>query len=94
MLEAGFGQSHGWGRPTCRVRRSVRPGERPEGNRAAVGLAGEETFGDVGSFQRHSPQPEEQAKPVEANGLASQAAQPHQTPQSQARLHKQTSDYA
>ena len=74
----------------CRVRRSVRPGDRPEGNRAAVGLAGEKTFGDFGSFQSHSPRPEGQAKPVEANGLASHTAQPHQTPQT--KQGTQTSD--
>ena len=48
----------------CRVRRSVRPDEGGEGIREADGLPGEKTFGDFGSFQSHSPQPEGRAKPL------------------------------
>nr|AAR04021.1 unknown [Aeromonas hydrophila] len=48
----------------CRLRRSVRPCALPEENRVAVGLAGEKTFGDFGSFQSHSPKPEGRAKPL------------------------------
>ncbi len=47
----------------CRLRRSVRPVGRDEGTREAGGLPGEKTFGDFGSFQSHSPQPEGRAKP-------------------------------
>ena len=63
MFEADFGWSHGWRRPKCRLRRSVRPVGRDEGTREAGGLPGEKTFGDFGSFQSHSPQPEGRAKP-------------------------------
>ncbi len=45
MFEAGFGRSHGWRRPKCRVRRSVRPDEGGEGIHEADGLPGEKTFG-------------------------------------------------
>ena len=40
MFEAGFGRSHGWRRPKCRLRWPVRRWLWPEGNREAVGLAG------------------------------------------------------
>jgi hypothetical protein len=40
MFEAGFGRSHGWRRPKCRLRHSVRPVERDEGPREAGGLPG------------------------------------------------------
>lgn len=67
MFEAGFGRSHGWRRPKCRLRRSVRPVGRDEGTREAGGLPGEKTFGVIcqreRSFQSHSPQPEGRAKP-------------------------------
>lgn len=36
----GFGRSHGWRRPKCRLRRSVRPVGRDEGTREAGGLPG------------------------------------------------------
>lgn len=66
-FEAGFGRSHGWRRPKCRLRRSVRPVGRDEGTREAGGLPGEKTFGVIcqreRSFQSHSPQPEGRAKP-------------------------------
>jgi len=68
MFEAGFGRSHGWRRPKCRLRRSVRPVGRDEGTREAGGLPGEKTFGDFGSFQSHSPQPEGRAKPLRGQG--------------------------
>ena len=47
----------------CRVRCSVRPDEVGEGIRETDGLPGEKTFGGFGSFQCHSPRPEERAKP-------------------------------
>ena len=66
MFEAGFGRSHGWRRPKCRLRRSVRPVGRDEGTREAGGLPGEKTFGVIcqreRSFKSHSPQPEGRAK--------------------------------
>ena len=40
MFEAGFGRSHGWRRPKCRLRRPVRCWLWPEGTGEAVGLAG------------------------------------------------------
>jgi hypothetical protein len=40
MFKAGFGRSHGWRRPKCRLRRSVRPVGRDEGTREAGGLPG------------------------------------------------------
>ena len=43
----------------CRVRCSVRPDEVGEGIRETDGLPGEKTFGGFGSFQCHSPRPEE-----------------------------------
>ncbi|AHX61474.1 hypothetical protein B224_3061 [Aeromonas media WS] len=46
-FEAGFGQSQGWRRPKCRLRRSVRPVGRDEGPREAGGLPGEKTFGVI-----------------------------------------------
>jgi hypothetical protein len=52
----------------CRLRRSVRPVGRDEGTREAGGLPGEKTFGDFGSFQSHSPQPEGRAKPLRGQG--------------------------
>ena len=68
MFEAGFGRSHGWRRPKCRLRRSVRPVGRDEGTREAGGLPGEKTFGDFWSFKSHSPQPEGRAKPLRGQG--------------------------
>ncbi|RSM28445.1 hypothetical protein C5B76_07480 [Aeromonas salmonicida] len=52
----------------CRLRRSVRPVGRDEGTCEAGGLPGEKTFGDFGSFQSHSPQPEGRAKPLRGQG--------------------------
>ncbi len=52
----------------CRLRRSARPVGRDEGTREAGGLPGEKTFGDFGSFQSHSPQPEGRAKPLRGQG--------------------------
>ena len=52
----------------CRLRRSVRPVGREEGTREAGGLSGEKTFGDFGSFQSHSPQPEGRAKSLRGQG--------------------------
>ncbi len=52
----------------CRLRRSVRPVGRDEGTREAGGLPGEKTFGDFGSFQSHSPQPEGRAKHLRGQG--------------------------
>ncbi len=40
MFEAGFGRSHGWRRPKCRLRRPVRRCLWPEGTGEASGLAG------------------------------------------------------
>ncbi|MNJ33707.1 hypothetical protein D3C77_283950 [compost metagenome] len=40
MFEAGFGRSHGWRRPKCRLRRPVRCWLWPEGTGEASGLAG------------------------------------------------------
>ena len=67
MFEAGFGRSHGWHRPKCRLRRSVRTVGRDEGTREAGGLPGEEDLWcylpiKSGSFKSHSPQPEGRAK--------------------------------
>ena len=67
-FEAVFGQSQGWRRPKCRLRRSVRPVGRDEGTREAGGLPGEKTFGDFWSFKSHSPQPEGRAKPLRGQG--------------------------
>ena len=55
MFEAGFGRSHGWRRPKCRVRRSVRPDEGGEGIREADGLPGERTFGLIFNKKRVFP---------------------------------------
>lgn len=52
MFEAGFGRRHGWRRPKCRLRRSVRPVGRDEGTREAGGLPGEKTFGVICQRER------------------------------------------
>jgi len=56
------------------LRRSVWHCDRPEGNRTAVGLTGEETFGDYGPFQSHSPRPAGRANPFEEEPLVPFAA--------------------
>ncbi len=79
----------------CRLRRPGRRWLWTEGTGEASGLAGEKTFGDFGSFQSHSPQPEGRAKscrwpsPRVLHG-ASRAAnsQAHHIPMTR------TSDYA
>jgi hypothetical protein len=72
MFEAGFGRSHGWRRPKCRLRRSVRPVGRDEGTREAGGLPGGRLLvlfaKESGSFKSHSPQPEGRAKPHRGQG--------------------------
>ena len=72
MCEAGFGRSHGWRRPKCRLRRSVRPVGRDEGTREAGGLPGGRLLvlfaKESGSFKSHSPQPEGRAKPHRGQG--------------------------
>ncbi len=54
-FEAGFGRSHGWRRPKCRLRRSGRPVGRDEGTREAGGLPGEKTFGVICRRERVFP---------------------------------------
>lgn len=72
MFEAGFGRSHGWRRPKCRLRRSVRPVGRDEGTREAGGLPGGRLLvlfaKESGSFKSHSPQPEGRVKSLRGQG--------------------------
>lgn len=68
MFEADFGRGHGWHRPKCHLRRSVRPVERDEGTREAGGLPEEKTFGDFWSFKSHSPSRVAAAKSLRGQG--------------------------
>ena len=72
MFEAGFDRSHGWRRPKCRLRRSVRPVGRDEGTREAGGLPGEKTFGVI--CQRERVFPKSLAPARRAGEILSRAA--------------------